>query len=109
MGKNLGIDRDLARTIKRMNRKELDGYLTRVTDRSYNNGYEEGLKNGIALTGQSMNEILARQVDKGCMTEEKMKEIKEAVGIHIAETPKRAREELKESDQPESTGEKADD
>lgn len=49
MGKTLGIDRDTARRIKHMNTKELDGYLTRVTDKSYNNGYEEGLVNGIAL------------------------------------------------------------
>lgn len=35
MGKTLGLDRETARRIKRMNTKELDGYLTRVTDRSY--------------------------------------------------------------------------
>ena len=49
MGKTLGIDRETARRIKRMSRQELDGYLSRVTDRSYDNGYEEGLVNGIAL------------------------------------------------------------
>lgn len=43
MGKTLGIDRETARRIKRMSRQELDGYLSRVTDRSYDNGYEEGL------------------------------------------------------------------
>ena len=53
MGQTLGIDRDLARKIKRMSRKELDGYLTRVTDKSYNNGYEQGLVEGIALAGQA--------------------------------------------------------
>lgn len=58
MGQTLGIDRDLARKIKRMSRKELDGYLTRVTDKSYNNGYEQGLVEGIALAGQAMDEIL---------------------------------------------------
>lgn len=40
MGKTLGIDRDTARRIKRMSTKELDGYLSRVTDRSCGNGYE---------------------------------------------------------------------
>ena len=44
MGKTLGIDRETARRIKRMSRQELDGYLSRVTDRSYDNGYEEGLQ-----------------------------------------------------------------
>ena len=34
MGQTLGIDRDLARKIKRMSRKELDGYLTTVTNRA---------------------------------------------------------------------------
>lgn len=57
MGKTLGIDRDLARKIKRMSRKELDGYLTRVTDKSYNNGYEQGLAEGIALTGQGLEAV----------------------------------------------------
>lgn len=62
MGQTLGIDRDLARKIKRMSRKELDGYLTRVTDKSYNNGYEQGLVEGIALAGQAMDEILKEEV-----------------------------------------------
>lgn len=64
MGQTLGIDRDLARKIKRMSRKELDGYLTRVTDKSYNNGYEQGLVEGIALAGQAMDEILKEEVIK---------------------------------------------
>ena len=57
MGKTLGIDRETARRIKRMSRQELDGYLSRVTDRSYDNGYEEGLVNGIALAGQALDTV----------------------------------------------------
>ena len=65
MGKTLGIDRDTARRIKHMNTKELDGYLTRVTDKSYNNGYEEGLVNGIALAGQALDAVLKSRVAAG--------------------------------------------
>ena len=71
MGQTLGIDRDLARKIKRMSRKELDGYLTRVTDKSYNNGYEQGLVEGIALAGQAMDEILKEEVIKGTFPAER--------------------------------------
>ena len=74
MGQTLGIDRDLARKIKRMSRKELDGYLTRVTDKSYNNGYE----------------ILKEEVIKGTFPAEKVDEIKKAVGTYIAKVPERA-------------------
>ena len=79
MGKTLGIDRDLARKIKRMSRKELDGYLTRVTDKSYNNGYEQGLAEGIALTGQGLEAVLKEETDRKNITEEKAGEIKKAV------------------------------
>lgn len=84
MGKTLGIDRDLARKIKRMSRKELDGYLTRVTDKSYNNGYEQGLAEGIALAGQAMEAVLKEEVVKGTFLAEKVDEIKKAVGTYIA-------------------------
>lgn len=84
MGKTLGIDRDLARKIKRMSRKELDGYLTRVTDKSYNNGYEQGLAEGIALEEQAMDEILKEEMIKGTFTAEKVDEIKKAVGTYTA-------------------------
>ena len=77
MGKTLGIDRETARRIKRMSRQELDGYLSRVTDRSYDNGYEEGLVNGIALTALAVEEIT------------------KAVGKYIAETPGKAKQQLK--------------
>lgn len=90
MGQTLGIDRDLARKIKRMSRKELDGYLTRVTDKSYNNGYEQGLVEGIALAGQAMDEILKEEVIKGTFPAEKGDEIKKAVGTYIAKVPERA-------------------
>ena len=90
MGQTLGIDRDLARKIKRMSRKELDGYLTRVTDKSYNNGYEQGLVEGIALAGQAMDEILKEEVIKGTFPAEKVDEIKKAVGTYIARVPERA-------------------
>ena len=65
MGKTLGIDRDTARRIKRMSTKELDGYLSRVTDRSYDNGYEEGLVNGVALAGQALDAVLKQHVAAG--------------------------------------------
>ena len=92
MGQTLGIDRALARSIKRMSRTELDGYLTRVTDRSYNNGYEQGLTEGIALTGQTMDKVLKREVEKGTITEEKAQEIKKAVGTYIAKVPEHEEE-----------------
>ena len=81
MGKTLGIDRDLARKIKRMSRKELDGYLTRVTDKSYNNGYEQGLE-----------AVLKEETDRKNITEEKAGEIKKAVGTYIAKVPEKASE-----------------
>ena len=92
MGQTLGIDRDLARKIKRMSRKELDGYLTRVTDKSYNNGYEQGLVEGITLAGQAMDEILKEEVIKGAFPAEKVDEIKKAVGTYIAKVPEKASE-----------------
>ena len=90
MGQTLGIDRDLARKIKRMSRKEMDGYLTRVTDKSYNNGYEQGLVEGIALAGQAMEAVLKEEVIKGTFQAEKADEIKKAVGTYIAKVPERA-------------------
>ena len=90
MGQTFGIDRDLARKIKRMSRKELDGYLTRVTDKSYNNGYEQGLVEGIALAGQAMEAVLKEEVIKGTFQAEKADEIKKAVGTYIAKVPERA-------------------
>lgn len=96
MGKTLGIDRDTARHIKRMSTKELDGYLSRVTDRSYDNGYEEGLVNGVALAGQALDAVLKQHVIAGGMTEDRADEIKKAVGVHIAEAPERARQQIKQ-------------
>lgn len=92
MGQTLGIDRDLARKIKRMSRKEMDGYLTRVTDKSYNNGYEQGLVEGIALAGQAMEAVLKEEVIKGTFQAEKADEIKKAVGTYITKVPERAAE-----------------
>lgn len=89
MGKTLGLDRETARRIKRMNTKELDGYLTRVTDRSYDNGYEEGLVNGIALAGQALDEVLKTYaVDADA--------IKRAIGKHIAAAPEKAKQKILE-------------
>lgn len=96
MGKTLGIDRDTARRIKRMSTKELDGYLSRVIDRSYDNGYEEGLVNGVALAGQALDAVLKQHVAAGGMTEDRADEIKKAVGVHIAEAPERARQQIKQ-------------
>lgn len=84
MGKTLGIDRDTARRIKRMSTKELDGYLTKVTDKSYDNGYEEGLVNGVALVGQALDTVLKKYVEDGALTKIGADEIKKAVGEHIA-------------------------
>lgn len=95
MGKTLGIDRDTARRIKRMSTKELDGYLTRVTDRSYNNGYEEGLVNGIALAGQGLDVVLKQRVESGALTQEAANEITKEVGKYIAEAPGKAKEQIK--------------
>ena len=95
MGKTLGIDRDTARRIKRMSTKELDGYLTRVTNKSYDNGYEEGLVNGVALAGQALDVVLKQHVAAGRMTQERADEITKAVGVHIAETPEKARQQMK--------------
>lgn len=96
MGKTLGIDRDTARRIKRMSTKELDGYLTRVTDRSYDNGYEEGLVNGIALAGQGLDAVLKQRVESGELSQEAADGITKAVGVHIAAAPERARQQMKE-------------
>ena len=79
MGKVIGIDRDLARTIKRMNRKELDGYLARVTDRSFHNGYEDGLKDGVALARKALEEELIEKRRKKEMTTEEAMGIAKAV------------------------------
>ncbi|MBO5057256.1 MAG: hypothetical protein J6C64_13005 [Lachnospiraceae bacterium] len=95
MGKTLGIDRDTARRIKRMSTKELDGYLTRVTDKSYNNGYEEGLVNGIALAGQALDAVLKQRVESGVFTQAAADEITKEVGKYIAEAPGKAKEQIK--------------
>lgn len=95
MGKTLGIDRDTARRIKRMSTKELDSYLTRVTDKSYNNGYEEGLVNGIALAGQALDAVLKQRVESGAFTQEAADEITKEVGKYIAEAPGKAKEQIK--------------
>lgn len=95
MGKTLGIDRDTARRIKRMNTKELDGYLTRVTDKSYSNGYEEGLINGIALAGQALDTVLKKYEADGALTVLAVEKITKEVEIHIAEAPERARQQMK--------------
>ena len=79
MGKTLGIDRETARRIKRMSRQELDGYLSRVTDRSYDNGYEEGLVNGIALAGQALDAVLKKNEADGALTALAVEEITKAV------------------------------
>jgi len=95
MGKTLGIDRDTARRIKRMTTKELDGYLTRVTDKSYGNGYEEGLINGVALSGQALDTVLQKYLADGALTQLGVDEITKAVGIYIAEAPQKAKEAIK--------------
>ena len=95
MGKTLGIDRETARRIKRMSRQELDGYLSRVTDRSYDNGYEEGLVNGIALAGQALDTVLKKYEADGALTALAVEEITKAVGQYIAETPEKAKQQLK--------------
>lgn len=97
MGKTLGIDRDTARRIKRMTTKELDGYLTRVTDKSYNNGYEEGLVNGIALAAQALDATLREYVEDGKFTALELQEITKAVGKYIAAAPEKAKQEIKEA------------
>lgn len=96
MGKTLGLDRDTARRIKRMNTKELDGYLARVTDRSYDNGYEEGLVNGIALAGQALDAVLKKYEADGALTTLAVEEITKAVGQYIAEAPGKAKEQMKQ-------------
>ena len=89
-------------TFVKINRKELDGYLTRVTDKSYNNGYEQGLVEGIALAGQAMDEILKEEVIKGTFPAEKVDEIKKAVGTYIAKVPERAAEKDKDEGKEEN-------
>lgn len=96
MGKTLGIDRALARRIKKMNTKELDGYLDRVTSKSFDNGYEEGLVNGVALAGQSLDKILKKHVEDGTLTEHELREITQAVGVEIAKAPEKAMQQMKE-------------
>ena len=96
MGKTLGIDRETARRIKRMSRQELDGYLSRVTDRSYDNGYEEGLVNGIALAGQALDTVLKKYEADGALTALAVEGITKTVGQYIAETPEKAKQQLKE-------------
>lgn len=96
MGKTLGIDRETARRIKHMSVKELDGYLTRVTDKSYNNGYEEGLVNGIALAGQALDAVLKSRVEAGELSQAAADEMTKAVGKHIAEAPGKAKQQMKQ-------------
>ena len=108
MGKTLGIDRDTARRIKRMNTKELDGYLTRVTDKSYNNGYEEGLVNGIALAGRALDVVLKQRVESGTFTQEEADAITKEVGKYIAEAPGKAKEQMKEEAEAAQEGQVAE-
>ena len=108
MGKTLGIDRETARRIKRMSRQELDGYLSRVTDKSYDNGYEEGLVNGIALAGQGLDAVLKQRVESGTLTQEAADEITKTVGAYIAEAPGKARQKIKEDAAAVPEGQAAD-
>ena len=66
-----------------------------MTDRSYDNGYEEGLVNGVALAGQALDAVLKQHVAAGGMTQDRANEITKAVGVHIAEAPERARQQMK--------------
>lgn len=105
MGKTLGIDRDLARRIKRMNVKELDGYLTRVTDKSYNNGYEEGIVDGIALTGQALDAELKKRVEAGVLSQAEADEITKDVGRYMAAENGRTKRQPKEEEKIDGKGE----
>lgn len=96
MGKTLGIDRDTARRIKRMSTKELDGYLTRVTDKSYNNGYEEGLTNGVALAGQALDVALKKHVENEIISQMEADTIRKDAGAYIVEAPEKARQQIKQ-------------
>lgn len=58
-----GIDRALYRKIKNMNREELDKYIFNVSSKSESYGYEDGLKNGIALSSKSMDEAIKKAID----------------------------------------------
>ena len=61
--KNFGIDRALYRRIKQMKREELDEYLYKVSSKSEHYGYEDGLKDGVALSGKCMDEALQKAID----------------------------------------------
>ena len=84
MGKTLGIDRETARRIKRMSRQELDGYLSRVTDRI-----------GISFAGLALDRVLKKYEAVGALTALAVEEITKAVGQYIAETPEKAKQQLK--------------
>ena len=60
---SFGIDRALYRKIKNMKREELDQYLYKVSSRSESYGYEDGLKNGIALSSKYMDEAIQKAID----------------------------------------------
>ena len=61
---SFGIERALYRKIKNMKREELDQYLYKVSSRSESYGYEDGLKNGIALSSKCMDEAIQKAI--GC-------------------------------------------
>lgn len=59
------------------------------------NGYEEGLVNGIALAGQALDTVLKKYEADGALTALAVEEITKAVGQYIAETPGKAKQQLK--------------
>ncbi|MBE5936029.1 MAG: hypothetical protein E7262_09600 [Lachnospiraceae bacterium] len=60
---SFGIERALYRKIKNMKREELDQYLYKVSSRSESYGYEDGLKNGIALSSKCMDEAIQKAIE----------------------------------------------
>ena len=95
MGQTLGIDRDLARKIKRMSRKELDGYLTRVTDKSCRNygGYLRGCY--LMLTGAKLK-IIVRGVKIKVQRGEDLEEILESYENLTEEEKQQIRDKVNE-------------
>lgn len=89
MGKTLGIDMDTAREIRKMSTKELGGYLTRVTAKSYGSGYEEGLADGVAMAGQALGTVLKKYVEDGTLLQVRADEVTKSVDEHIAGMPGR--------------------
>ena len=76
-----------------MSRKGIGRVLNESNGQNYNNGYEQGLAEGIALTGQGLAAVLKEETDRKNITEEKGGRDQKAVGTLYCESAGKGKRE----------------